>query len=64
MVVTNKLAPNIEPIVIAIPESYGAESSPPLDPSLPATIAVMTSGAPFPKATNVIPANDSDILNN
>ncbi len=51
-VVTKSPAPNIDPIIIeGDPESYPE--------SPPATIAVITSGAPFPSANRVTPANVS-----
>lgn len=52
-VVTKSPAPKIEPIAILIPPSE----------SLPATTAVITSGAPFPSARSVTPATVSDKWN-
>ncbi|EGR31642.1 hypothetical protein IMG5_105270 [Ichthyophthirius multifiliis] len=52
---TNKPAPNILPIAKDIPSE---------SPLPPAIIAVSTSGAPFPKANKVTPANVQEHFRN
>lgn len=53
MQVENIEAPKIDPIASIVP----------LGPSPPADIEVTTSGAPFARASNVTPANNSENLN-